>query len=135
MTPDVLAEWKRHRSGFARRWQVSMTARKKLQIVETAPNDVLRGKIEQATASARDLEAMVKDFHLIEASIEMDRIIISLDEDARQLFGRVSTRVGELRKVMWVNPELVDEEPIAWLEHGARTEKQRLLGFKEEEDP
>jgi hypothetical protein len=31
MTPDIMEEWRAHQSGFARRWRVSMEARKKVE--------------------------------------------------------------------------------------------------------
>jgi hypothetical protein len=53
-------------------------------------------------------------------------------EDARELFAVASGRVGELRSIVWVNPEKTEEKSIAWLENGAEAEKERLLGFEEE---
>ena len=53
---------------------------------------------------------MRKDFHLLEAAWATDQTIISLDETIRQLFARAAQRVGEIRDIVWVNPERTEEE-------------------------
>ncbi|OGG46357.1 MAG: hypothetical protein A3F84_03200 [Candidatus Handelsmanbacteria bacterium RIFCSPLOWO2_12_FULL_64_10] len=128
MTSEIEAEWKRHSHLFARQWQRSMTARRKVRFVNLIVDDELRGKIGRTAARDRDREAMLKDVLLIEAARETDHTVISLDETARGLFGKAARSVGELRNIVWVNPEAVDERPISWLENGAKPEKGRRLG-------
>lgn len=108
-----------------------MVARRKLHIADVPLNDELRDKIARAAASAKHREAMLKDTHLIEAAIATDRIIVSLDETVRILFKVAAQRVGELRLIMWANPDQPEEGCIIWLESGARTERKRQLGFVE----
>jgi hypothetical protein len=105
-----------------------MTARRKVRFVNLIVDDELRGKIGRTAARDRDREAMLKDVLLIEAAMETDHTVISLDEAARGLFGKAAQSVGELRSIVWVNPEMVDEHPIPWLENGAKPEKRRRLG-------
>jgi len=50
----------------------------------------------------------------------------------RKLFAAASSKVGELRTVVWVNPKQSEEEPILWLENGARAERKRLLRIQAE---
>ena len=128
MTPDIMEEWHHHRSGFARTWLASMMARKKCAFVELPRDDNLRSKIERAAIGEQDRAAMLKDSHLIEAAMTTDQIVVSLDEAARGLFAQASQSVGELKSVTWVNPDRLDEQPIRWLENGAKSEKNRLLG-------
>ena len=66
--------------------------------------------------------------HLIEAALETDKTIISLDETVRMLYAQVSQQVGEIRDIIWVNPErTTEEQPITWLKNGALPEVHRQL--------
>jgi hypothetical protein len=128
MPPDIAEEWKRHQSGFARRWLVSMFARRKVNRLNPAINNALRAKIERIATSENDREAMLKDMHLVESAMVTDKIVVSLDEAVRELFDTASRRVGELRIVAWVNPDNTEEQPILWLESGAMAEEKHRLG-------
>lgn len=127
MTPEIGREWKEHQSNFTRQWRVSMQARRKVYRVDVALNDMLYDKVKQEAANDNVREAMVNDLHLIEAALITDRTVVSLDENARHLFAQAAQKVGELRNVAWVNPDAADEQPIRWLEEGARPEKNRQL--------
>jgi hypothetical protein len=131
MTPGIRDEWNKHQSGFARRWRVSMLARKKLCIANVARNDELREKIERTAAKEKHRKAMLKDMHLIEAAMATDRVIISLDETVRALFSEAARGVSELRIVLWANPDKTEEGCLVWLEAGAKAETRRYLGFVE----
>ena len=130
MTPAIKAEWNRHQSSFARKWRTSMMGRRKVGFVDVTANDELRNKIACAASSDGDREAIKKDIHLIEAAMATDRIVVSLDETARVLFAAVAPSVGELRNVVWINPAQIAQQPIPWLENGAKAERERLLGFQ-----
>ena len=128
MTPEISDEWKRHRSGFARRWRVSMDARKKVYRVNAPIDGGLRNKIEKTAINQNEIEDIQKDFHLLEAAWATDQTIISLAEIIRQLFARASQRVGEIRDIVWVNPERKEEEePLVWLRNGAPPDDHRKL--------
>ena len=128
MTPEISNEWKRHRSDFAREWRVSMNARKKVCRVNVPADEELRNKIEKTAAHGDEVEVMQKDFHLLDAALATDQTIISLDETVRGLFARASQRVGEIRDIVWVNPErMEDEEPLVWLQNGAPPDDHRKL--------
>lgn len=72
---------------------------------------------------------MYKDACLVEAALVTDRTVASLDERVRSLFHRATDRVGELRAIVWINPELQEETPLLWLERGAPAEAERMLGY------
>jgi hypothetical protein len=69
----------------------------------------------------RDTAEMTKDLCLIEAALATDKIVISLDDNtARKFFSEASVKIDELKDIVWVNPDKVDEEqPIEWLRNGA----------------
>lgn len=130
ITPDILQEWKKHRSNFASAWLSQMYGRKKVDDdVGDTTNSELRNKIKRNAASEKSRDAMLKDIHLIEAAKVTDQTVISLDETVRNLFAVAAHHIGEMRSIVWVNPDKAEEQPVSWLEKGAQPEKKRLLGF------
>ena len=128
MTEKIRDEWKRHASPFARRWRVSMYARRKIdRIIDPPENENLCTKIVNTARSERQSEEIEKDFHLLQAALATDQTVISLDEIIRGLFRQASQSVGEIRHIIWVNPDRAGEEPIAWLQDGAPPEADRRL--------
>ena len=128
MTPELSEEWDAHQSNFAARWLKSMIARKRFDYITPPQNTALSKKIDTTATRERDLEAMQKDFHLLHAALVTDQTIISLDETVRRLFKRASQQVGEIRNIIWVNPDRTAEEhPIVWLQNGAPPEPHRQL--------
>lgn len=127
MTPELSEEWNAHQSIFAAGWLKSMIARKRFDFVEPPMNPKLRYNIEKTALNKNEIPAMRKDFHLLEAARETDQTIISLDETVRGCFARATRRVGEIRNIVWVNPEHTEEEPLVWLKNGAPPEDHRQL--------
>ena len=128
MTPEISNEWSEHQSRFARRWRVSMDARKKVYRVNAPADEELRDKIKETATNDKEDEDMRKDFHLLEAALATDQTIISLDETVRGCFARATRHVGEIRDIVWVNPErMEEEEPFVWLQNGAPPEDHRQL--------
>ena len=128
MTPELSEEWEENQSKFAATWLRSMIARKRFDYVNPPVNQALRDEIEGTAISENEIEDMQKDFHLLEAAREIDHTIISLDETVRGLFARAAQHVGEIRDIVWVNPErTAGEEPLVWLQNGAPPEEHRKL--------
>ena len=127
MTPEIGKEWRKHRSDFVREWRFSMEARKKVCRVEPPANEVLLSKIKETATNKKACEDIRKDFHLLEAALETDRTIISLDETVRQHFTQAAPSVGEIRDTVWVNPERTKERSLPWLRDGAQPEEHRKL--------
>ena len=128
MTPELSEEWETNQSKFAATWLKSMIARKRFDYVEPPVNQALRGEIEGTATRNNEIEDLQKDFHLLEAARATDQTIISLDETIRGLFARASQRVSEIRDIVWVNPErMEEEEPLVWLRNGAPPEEHRKL--------
>ena len=128
MTEQINNEWKNHQSRFARRWRVSMDARKKIERIDPPENAELQAKVTTTTNNENEIEALQKDFHLLQAALLTDQTIISLDETVRQLFKQASQQIGEIQHIIWVNPDrTAEEQPIAWLQNGAPPEPHRQL--------
>ena len=128
MTLELSEEWDEHQSNFAAAWLANMIATKRFHYVEFSQNRTLHEKIEATASQQKDINAMLKDFHLLGAALATDQIVISLDETIRTLFAQVSQRVSEIRDIIWVNPErTTKEQPITWLKNGTPPEVQRQL--------
>ena len=129
MTPEIRAQWSRNQSRLTRRWVKRMFARRKVRYVEIIEDNALRERVLRTANNADGRQALFDDLLLVEAALATDRTVASLDESVRALFRRATDQVGELRTIVWVNPELEDEEPIPWLERGAPAEPERMLGY------
>jgi len=128
MTREISEEWKRHQSRFALEWRVSMDARRRIDRINPPEDEELRDKVTVTATDEDEIEAMQKDFHLLQAALATDQTIISLDETVRGLFKQASQRVGKIRGINWVNPDrTAEEQPIAWLQNGAPPESHRQL--------
>jgi len=118
MTPSLRAEWKLHRSLFAARWLAEMTSKRKVEDIADLPNELLRRQ-----APAR--RSVQKDLYLVEAALNTDRIVISLDELAR---GELA--LAAAAEVMWVNPVAQGGHVTYWLNKGAESVEEWMLGTK-----
>jgi predicted nucleic acid-binding protein len=129
VTTEISEEWNTHQSNFSLLWRSSMVARKKVAWCKVAHNDVLRTTIQNFGLPEKDCVAALKDAHLIEAALETDLTVVSLDETARALLRRIARSVRSLKHVLWVNPTRDEEHTIEWLEGGAKDEEARQLGY------
>ncbi len=130
MTPDIKEEWNNHQSRFARKWRSKMVAKGKFEFLDIPINEELWNKIDEIAGSNRQRAEMFKDLRLLEAAIATDKTVISLDDNtARTFFSKAASQVDELKDIVWVNPDKIEEEkPIEWLRDGAKHEPERLLG-------
>lgn len=127
MTREISDDWKRHQSRFALEWRVSMDARRKIDRINPPEYEEIQAKVTNTASDEDEIEVMEKDFHLLQAALATDQTIISLDETIRGLFKQASQQVGEIRDIIWVNPDRTEEQPIAWLQNGAPPEPHRQL--------
>jgi hypothetical protein len=133
MTPELSAEWKKHQSRFARGWLVSMQQRKKVIYLYSQTFEHLRTKINEEAVTEQVRQAMIKDCHLLEASLGADSIIVSLDNKVKDLFTITFRDFREVMSIVWINPDSDDVEQIlTWMKEGAKPEKQYRLGYKRE---
>jgi hypothetical protein len=128
VTPAIGGEWRRHRSKFARKWQVRMYACKKIEHLTASSEPSLPPRLENAPFQAAEKAAILKDWPLVEAAHRTDSCVASLDETVRGLLTRACAHVPELSEILWVNPACPDEQAIRWLQDGAPAESSRMLG-------
>ena len=121
MTAEIQQEWRTHASRYASRWLTRMYARRRVYRSAVGRDDQLRRRVALVLPSSPDL-------HLVEAANATDRLVASQDERARSALRRAAGRIGELQRIVWVNPVHHSETPIDWLRRGAKSEVGRQLG-------
>lgn len=128
VSPEIVREWQDHFSNFFVVWLGAMQARSK--IVRYEPEGSINLEQAMTTEGFSSLEeaAVLKDLLLVEAALQTDKVVISRDERARKLFGRLAKHERALRTLVWVNPVLDDDAPLEWLRSGARLQRDRRLG-------
>lgn len=131
LTPEIREEWRSHKSKFATEWLVSMHARKKIiDLDSSCRKNEIREKISSLEVSDKEIEAMTKDIHLLEAALVCDKIVVSTDKKARSLFLDASKVIGQIREIAWRDPTEFPEEIKIWLQEGAQVEEDQLLGYR-----
>ena len=101
MCPLLFAEWKNHHSVFAKRWLSSMIAKKQIQFVK--PNSNTKEHIEEHILDEKIKAISVKDAHLIDAALHVDKIIASNDDNARNAFITISGNYKCINEIVWFN--------------------------------
>lgn len=129
LSPDIDAEWKKHRSRFFRLWLVEMNGRKRMCRIPDCRDEVLRRRVGRLPVGEPERQIMLHDCHLVEAACATDRTVISTDDRVRGHFTRACEQIHEIREIVWVDPDRHLEDAVEWLTGGARPERERKLGF------
>lgn len=133
MSDQISDEWNIHQSQFARKWRTEMLRSGQLKIHNLEENTVLRNKIVNRFTEEQT-EIMIKDCLLLEAALASDKTIISLDDEVCALFAAACSYIGEIKEVIWINPN--DGTIIIWLENGAILDiRRQLLSYAEISNP
>jgi hypothetical protein len=78
-------EWDKHPSGFARQWRVAMVKIGQVRPVSDDPDEALR-EVIQSQPDEGVVSQLLRDAHLIEAALEYDQRVASLDQKVRGHF-------------------------------------------------
>lgn len=127
MTKEIKQEWDKHQSRFARTWLLSMIAKKQFTPI-SHPGDYanLWATLDEFYQDKQRRE-VIKDIHLLEAALESDRCIFSLDDKMRSLLKQAVVCCPELVAIIWANPDRDDENIIVWLQSGVPDPQLRCL--------
>ncbi|MDR2704418.1 MAG: hypothetical protein LBC02_01440 [Planctomycetaceae bacterium] len=131
VSKELKEEWKSwygYYSSYASKWYAEIVKRDRLTIVGNVENDQLRSAILETTKQPSIKEAMKKDFFLLEMALATDQIVLSRDKKIRKYFKHAAVLIDEIKKILWANPDLSEEEVILWIKKGAPFEKKRQLG-------
>lgn len=125
---EIEDEYKMYQSSWASTWLTTMTSKSKDVHLNLIPDNNLRHDVEEVATNENQRVEMLKDMHLLEAALATDLNVVSLDETARRHFQTAAQIVTTLKPILWVNPDLEEDEAISWLESGAPPEPERRLG-------
>lgn len=72
---------------------------------------------------------MVKDIHLVEAALasQAGKAVVSADSVVRTYFIAHVPCDRRIGVVVWVNPEIEEDQCLEWLRAGAKLERHRQL--------
>jgi len=101
MCRELLNEWNKHKSIFARTWLSSMYAKKK--VVPIKPLSKAIEKINNSEITSKEHSIASKDAHLIDAALHTDKVILSNDDNARKVFCKISEKHKDLQSIRWFN--------------------------------
>jgi hypothetical protein len=105
---EILTEWKNHESDFAKEWRAEIVSKGKDILLNSGGHEKLKNKIIRENIninfSKNDKKAILKDFILIEAAIETDKIIVSLDIAAETICNNLN-HIVQLQTIKWLKPE------------------------------
>jgi hypothetical protein len=127
VTPGLKAEFMHRHSTQFYTWLRKMRQSGKVEERNPAKDETLRSSIRSLAAPVARKKAMTKDVHLLEAALLTDENVVSADDAARSAFSLLCRNVPGLRRIVWVNPLHVNEDPVRWLRRGARPEQERRL--------
>lgn len=130
LSEEFRAEWERRETDalFAKEWRLGMDNMGKVLGCSEGADAALLDEI-LATLHPQEYAATRKDFHLIEAALAYDGIILSLDGTAYRRFRRAAHTIGPLQGLVWPDPRRWDvADLLAWLQSGAPPRDEFLLG-------
>jgi hypothetical protein len=113
LTQAIQEEWSRHESNFARRWRVSMYARKKIVPLEGMQIDLAEKTLRGLSANER--ENLRKDMCLIEAACGGDGIVVTRDDVIVAIWQKWQDGFNLPKAIRWINPVTDDRQVLEHL--------------------
>ncbi|WP_138755789.1 hypothetical protein [Paenibacillus sinopodophylli] len=127
MSKTIFAEWKKHQSRFSSTWRNNIIASKRLKVIDDIEYEQIRTTIDKYAPNDKAKDAILKDVHLVEAAIQTDEIIISCDNKMRVLLYNLTSKCGDLKNIVWVNPVNPYESASEWIQNGCPKDQERKL--------
>ena len=129
---EIEEEWNRHFTEFSLDWYTTMTISDKVLDLKNVNvrDESLREDICNFAPDIHIYRILQEDVHLLEAALFTDKSIVSKDKRARRHFGNISLQIKKIRDVVWVNPDVADDQCTEWLKLGAPVETARQLGYQ-----
>lgn len=106
-----------------------MIARRRVIIIKDSDLKDLRSDLRQVNQSEKIKDAVMKDIHLVEASLNCDKIIFSKDNAMRKILGELSLSLKVLRDILWLDPSNDKEGVVEWLKEGGKVNREFTLGL------
>jgi hypothetical protein len=113
---QITREWRVHSGNYGRRWRVLMASRGKFVSAPRIDYATLKQSLGSCGLMDSAIIAAHKDFHLIEAALSTESLVISLDEKARAIFALAALRVRQFGRICWINPIHHETSIDRWLQ-------------------
>ena len=122
--------WNPYMSIYSLKWLSWMKSRGKIhKMKEETYSQDLRDDLEESQNTDQQKESVLKDAFLVEAALNADLILVSLDESLKKLLKRSVSEIPEIGKILWVNPTKENDTFLRWLEDGAPFEEKWALEY------
>jgi rRNA-processing protein FCF1 len=100
VTTSMQKEWKDHMSHVSILWRSSMHVRKKLK-TNFQPEKVF---LDCSQLSDGDRHTIEKDWHMLEAALSADRVILTRDNSFRRALEKTPQGARLLSSITWIDP-------------------------------
>lgn len=126
---ELYEEWRRHQSVFTRVWLTRMTSQNRISSYESGSEECrsIKNNLQAAIPMREIYKIVEKDYHLIEAAIVTDKLIISVETHSRDHYRMYSNVIQVLQEICLMNPADPEEKVVAWLKAGAKHSDCRKL--------
>lgn len=115
MTVDIKNQWDLVRSKIANQFLSIMSSKNRIETLDSISNNI-KIEFQNLELSQNIRVSLEKDIHLIEAALEVDKIVISKDKKARLNFCIISDDLNDIKRIMWANPTVIEDDTMSWLE-------------------
>ena len=126
MTIEIKSQWDMVNSMIANQFISIMASRQLIAILNSIKNNI-RVKFQNLNYPQNIKVPSERDIHLVEAALDVDKIVISKDKKARLNFCIISDDLEDIRSIMWADPTMTEENAIIWLENGMPKDKNKNL--------
>ena len=104
-----------------------MKAKKLWHVLAPEPNGGLAARAKRIACTEEVRQEILKNLHLLENAMAMDRIVLSMETNIFRLFSEYKKALKVPQPVAWVNPTADIDACVAWLEAGAEVGKARCV--------
>lgn len=104
MDRTMFEEWKRHESGYAKKWKTGMFARKRLETISTEGTVAFIEEYEKCDMSDRCKSAIKKDLHILKCALLRGAVIVTNDRRLKECVETILDCIPRLRDLTWLIP-------------------------------
>lgn len=126
MTIDIKKQWDLVKSKIANQFLSTMATRNRIENLKSITNNI-KLQFQNLTCPQNIRVPLERDIHLIEAALDVDKIVISKDKKARLKFCIISDELEDIKVIMWADPTMTEDSAIIWLENSMPKDNNKFL--------
>ncbi len=116
--PQVFAEWRKHRSGFAREWLTSMFARRKVESLSPCSTAEIESMLDSSNLSESKRSAVAKDAHLLAVAKATSALVATLDCTLVDLVRELQQGNPSIHSIAFLDLQRDSQNVLAWIQRG-----------------